>query len=255
MEAGGEAKLLAALCDALRPRLGAAGVYLAALEPPGPGETVLPGAALLDPATLAELLAVYARSLAARDDRAAASMWAQYLFSFVVAPPLAVACLTGRRMPGRLDALSIRLDTASRTPRGIVVGAPAEPKGETIFELLEDWVFATLVPLVTAIGVAGRLGERILWSNAGVAAVAILDGLAAAGEAAAAERGTAMIDTLVWPSSGRRNPLFRPYRPAAGRARVRRACCLRTALPGIERCDGCPDYFLAPVAPPPPRDG
>ncbi len=221
---------------------------LDSLKAPGFGPPVvatLPGSALLDRATLDELMARYTASFGEGADRmAAASVWSKYLFSLVSIPALVANLLLGRELPVSPEQLRVELGD-----RGEATRLWLRDGGASLTSLCFETRFATLfddfcTPLIETLAERSELSPKVFWSNLGHY-VEYVGQLCSRHPffTAAGQPLQRYLDTKTFPD-GRRNPLFQPVRylelSGEAPARVRRLCCVKYRLPGEPLCGGCP---------------
>lgn len=214
------------------------------------------GADLLDPRVLTDQLDRFARTFAAPEPRAVASIWAKQHFSMLVVPALAANIVLDLVLPVALDAVEIVPDDGGLT-RALKLRDPAAgsdgPGGHTGARAPADrfgaLIDAHLAPLVGALAAVSGVAPRVLWSNAGNIfefVVRRTEGLPQAGRTGHAAAASVLTSRR---RSGVPNPLFAPIRyvPEAGDApagapprRVRKVCCLRYLIPDQSLCGACP---------------
>jgi ferric iron reductase protein FhuF len=198
----------------------------------------------LSGAPLNEALRRFALRFPGAHPKALASIWIKLYFNALLVPLLAASALTDWAFPTELDDLALRLDTD---------GAP------TVIELphvgchapaidaaprLQQLVRSHLSGFIAAFASHTRLAQRLLWNNAAVIAedtLAQCDQLFPHHPAISAHRAL-LIGSASW-QDGLDNPMHAPTRlhqRAHGEIRLRKLCCLRYDIPGLDYCVDCP---------------
>ncbi|WP_061241520.1 siderophore-iron reductase FhuF [Ectopseudomonas composti] len=207
-------------------------------------QQVVSGSQLFQPDYFAEFI----RELAARhgsdDLLALTSIWSKWYFCFL-APTVAANLLLQRELPIALSDVGVAL-SAEGKPLGLRLphdGSCLPPCSP--FERFSTLIQGHLEPVIEVMASVSKASPRLFWSNAGnlfeFATTQIeLHPLATAGCSAPAR---AVLESRLRPD-GRRNPLFAPvYYKDVGASepqRLRRICCIRYRLPGIDYCSSCP---------------
>ncbi|MGP0172371.1 siderophore-iron reductase FhuF [Pseudomonas sp. NCHU5208] len=195
-----------------------------------------------------DYFAAFIGDLAARhgtdDLLALTSIWSKWYFCFL-APTVAASLLLQRELPIALSDVGVAL-SAEGKPLGLRLphdGSSLPPCSP--FECFSTLIQGHLEPVVEVMASVSKASPRLFWSNAGnlfESATAQVEGhpLATAGCSAPAR---AVLESRLRPD-GRRNPLFAPvYYKDVGASepqRLRRICCIRYRLPGIDYCSSCP---------------
>lgn len=206
----------------------------------GDDRPAVPGRELFAERRLQQCLAAFGRNYVDPDAQAVATQWSKWHFSIVLTPVLALNLVADWRLPLALDQIAVLLSPDSRT---MAIRLP-DAGGRTRFDNAHDRFAAIvethLAPVVSALSQASRLPAKVLWSNAGNVAEAVVAECAQQlGEGYAGVRDArAFLASRAWPD-GRRNELFEPVRYAAG-LRRRRICCLRYRINSLPLCKSCP---------------
>ncbi|NDL65120.1 siderophore-iron reductase FhuF [Acerihabitans arboris] len=175
-------------------------------------------------------------------DRAAViSMWSQWYFALLVAPWTRIALLHGWRLP--VDPRDIRLtQSESAVPEKFILadrGSKIAAPGDT-FALFRQLVDTHLLPVCVAFAHLSGIKPGLFWNNA---AIRVAHGIGMAGEQGAdTGEARAFLDTKTL-ADGTPNRLYQPVRLVGhdvGPKIIRRLCCLRYKLSGLEYCPSCP---------------
>ncbi len=196
------------------------------------------GKDLRDAATLAAILAEFGRPFRGADERAILSFWTQFYFNTLIVPTATALLRLGREWPVALDDVGFSLDGTGRVERFWLGADDASVRrGAAGFDTL---VQGHLVPFIDICSRHNGLSRRTLWCNAG----AVLDYALAA---LPAPNGRDLLGRAPEADPSRRAPdpqslLLAPYGAATDETtRIRKICCLRLKLPGIDACAGtCP---------------
>lgn len=201
----------------------------------------------LGPAGLEGRLERFRRERPLAHPRGAASIWSKALLR-VLLPPLLAAAATGRLGLSEVGETGSALRVALRDgmPERLLLPPAAFGPGGIGLDAALPLLLQPVERLAEGCRAASGLVPRVVWSNAGNLAEAVVGGLAALpGRAEAAERlRQALLEPARLPD-GRRNPLHVPVRylaplaPGGRPRRLRRICCLRY-LAGEPLCASCP---------------
>ncbi len=175
---------------------------------------------------------------------AVAGEWSKRYFAKVMRPIATAAMLLDWRVPLTPADLSIDLST-----EGEIVSLGLSDFGRPVRAKSAEDRFAFLVSgniesLIRAVSEVSGLSRNVLWSNAGNAFEGIARNYARDDRCAGAGVADAL-ELLESPhmADGSRNPLFRPivYPQADGQPeRLRRVCCIRYLIDGLDYCKTCP---------------
>lgn len=223
---------------------------------PAPGGA-WPGARLLEPAQLEDLLRRYAAAVwglqepAAKDLRAASSAWVLDTLGVLVPPVAAAASVLGQVFPVGLEGLHLDLAADGRVRGmyldGIGTALPGAPAAQRYAPLVwQHWA-----PLFAALEQVARVPQKVLWSNAARHLEAVLEQAVrlAPQQPTIAQDAADLLQAPLWPAAGgpRANPLCRPRRVVAMATAqgtepvaLHRECCLYYRLPGEGYCGRCP---------------
>lgn len=208
------------------------------------------GPDFLRPQTLREMMVRFRPEFVAEDPRGLASLWSKNYFVRLIPPVMAAALLLNYRLPLDMARLEVVVD-GSGVPIAFKLPHAGEKLPEaprTPFERFAHLIEDNLAPFIGALSACSGLTEKVLWSNAGNYFEWALGQLAAqGGTAQALADGKVLLEARLTPD-GRRNPLHEPIRyvevaePDAEPDlwRMRRLCCIRYLLPGVELCPNCP---------------
>lgn len=197
------------------------------------------------PATLTTLLACYADHIyrndpqQAREGKPLKSLWAQWYLGLLV-PPLLMALVTYPR------ALNI-------SPEHIQVKFHETGRAESFWLDVKEDAAATVLPLrlrveklisegmkpvVDALEASGDINGKLIWANAGYLINWFLGEIKdlLSDEAVSGLRQACFFEKQL--SDGQDNPLYRTVVPREGLL-VRRTCCQRYKLPGVQGCGDC----------------
>lgn len=200
----------------------------------------VPGRELFAEHQLRQCLAAFARNYVEADTQAVATQWSKWHFSIVLTPVLALNLVADWRLPIALDQIAVLLSPDSRTMAIRLRDAGGRARFDSAHGRFAPIVETHLAPVVSALSQASGLPAKVLWSNAGNVAEAVVAECAQRlGEDHPGVRGArAFLASRAWPD-GRRNELFEPVRYAAG-LRRRRICCLRYRIDALPLCKSCP---------------
>lgn len=179
------------------------------------------------------------------DPRALISQWSKYFLAYAICVPVAANLLCNRQLPMVLDGLGVVLNEHGLVTALVVTdeGLPIAANNDAQARLrpLMDMLLA---PAIDAMATHTGIAPRALWSNAGHYYVYLIDQLQALSVTSPAVTEGACLMTLGHFDDGKRNPLYQPVRQvrdAYGDSRcVRRICCVRYRLPGVDYCGNCP---------------
>jgi ferric iron reductase protein FhuF len=207
-------------------------------------QQVVSGSQLFQPDYFAEFIRELAARQGSDDLLALTSIWSKWYFCFL-APTVAANLLLQRELPIALSDVGVAL-SAEGKPLGLRLphdGSCLPPCSP--FERFSTLIQGHLEPVIEVMASVSKASPRLFWSNAGnlfeFATTQIeRHPLATAGCSAPAR---AVLESRLRPD-GRRNPLFAPvYYKDVGASepqRLRRICCIRYRLPGIDYCSSCP---------------
>ncbi|WAJ36111.1 siderophore-iron reductase FhuF [Pseudomonas sp. GOM7] len=195
-----------------------------------------------------DYFAAFIGDLAARhgtdDLLALTSIWSKWYFCFL-APTVAASLLLQRELPIALSDIGVAL-SAEGKPLGLCLphdGSSLSPCPP--FERFSALIQGHLEPVIEVMASVSKASPRLFWSNAGnlfeSATTQIELHPLATPDCSAPAR--AVLESRLRPD-GRRNPLFAPvYYKDVGTSeprRLRRICCIRYRLPGVDYCSSCP---------------
>ncbi|MCW4116163.1 siderophore-iron reductase FhuF [Aurantimonas sp. MSK8Z-1] len=191
-------------------------------------------------AVLLPLLEVYrGQTYPADDGRAAASLWSQWYFGLLLSPLLLLSAAAGCEGLGAAADIAMVPHATGRPERFVLTRTQSLPSAvePAAWRRHAALIDGHLAPLIDALARAADLAPRLLWSNAAVAIDFVGSMLTGTGAAQIADLCQAPCRP-----DGARNPLHRPFgaRQEAAGERLRRICCLRYRLEGVERCGTCP---------------
>lgn len=206
---------------------------------------VLVGSQLFQPDYFAEFIGDLAARRGTDDLLALTSIWSKWYFCFIV-PSVAASLLLQRELPIALSDVGVAL-SAEGKPLGLNLLHDGSnlPPSLLPFERFSTLIQGHLEPVIEVMARVSKASPRLFWSNAGnlfeFATTQIeRHPLATAGCSAPAR---AVLESRLRPD-GRRNPLFAPvYYKDVGVSepqRLRRICCIRYRLPGVDYCSSCP---------------
>lgn len=197
----------------------------------------VPAARLMTRAAMSGAVARFARGLGCEPTAPVISIWSQRYLATVILPVAALSIATRRTVGAPPD----------RT--GIVLGDDGEPVAIRLPDredcdgrpLLDPLVSDHLLPFVEAVAGLSGLAPRVVWGSAAHYLDWIVRRLAAdpATPDDVAREALGALDAPRLPD-GRPNPLQGCIRYLPGKdghtLRLRRTCCLRYRVPGIEDC-------------------
>ncbi len=213
-----------------------------ALSAAGPDSLNLAGWST--PHTLNTLIAtygdhIYQASEDSRQRKPLKSLWAQWYLGLLV-PPLMLALLANDRAvdvsPERIRVTFHETGRAARFYLDV-----REDLSTTLLPRplrLEKLWTACIAPIIDALEASGDINGKLIWSNTGYLVNWFLGEMREQlGEAQYhALRHACFFDAQL--SDGRDNPLYRTVVPRNGLL-VRRTCCQRNRLPGVQQCGDC----------------
>lgn len=180
------------------------------------------------------------------DRRALMSQWSKCFLSQTVYVPVAANLLLDRQLPMTLDEVGVQLDEQGLVDRlvvpheGQLVAAAQRDAEARLRPLMDDLLW----PVIDAMAGHTGIAPKALWSNVGhyyEYLIGQLQGLSSYPEAV--DEGERLM-TLHCFADGRRNPLYQPIRyveeSGGDMQRLRRVCCVRYKLPGLDYCGNCP---------------
>lgn len=167
------------------------------------------------------------------------SLWAQWYFGLLV-PPLMLALLANDRAvdvsPDRIHVTFHETGRAARFYLDVREDLSTTSLPQPL--RLEKLWTACIAPVVEALEASGDINGKLIWSNTGYLVNWFLGEMREQlGEAHYhALRHACFFDAQL--SDGRDNPLYRTVVPRNGLL-VRRTCCQRNRLPGVQQCGDC----------------
>lgn len=196
------------------------------------------------PTTLNALIATYGHHLYSQHDaprqlKPLKSLWAQWYLGLLV-PPLMLALLAGERAvdisPERIHVTFHETGRAARFYLDVRedLSATLQPPRQRLEKL---WT-AGIAPVIDALEASGDINGKLIWSNTGYLVNWFLGEMRGmlGEEHYASLRHACFFDAHL--SDGRDNPLYRTVVPRNGLL-VRRTCCQRNRLPGVQPCGDC----------------
>jgi ferric iron reductase protein FhuF len=203
----------------------------------------IPGAKLLEPATIDAVLDAYAAGYPGADRRAVASFWTQWYFARLLPPVMAAGLLLDRGFPIALAEIAV-IRAPEGHPIAFRMAHDGTPAGEPdIFQRFDRLIRGHIEPFITAWAPHTRVAPRLYWNNAAVYLDWILGEIAAHPLVGAMAADAACLLRRRDRPDGTPNPLFEPIQTIEenGEARQwRRLCCLRYRLPEVAECGTCP---------------
>lgn len=197
------------------------------------------------PATLASLMACYADHIyrndpqQPREGKPLKSLWAQWYLGLLV-PPLLMALVTH---PRALDISPAHIqvkfhETGRAESFWLEVN---EDRAATILPLrlrVEKLIVEGITPVVNALADSGDINGKLIWANVGYLINWLLGEIKdlLSEDAIAELRHACFFEKQL--SDGQDNPLYRTVVPREGLL-VRRTCCQRYRLPGVQGCGDC----------------
>ena len=202
------------------------------------------GSQLFQPDYFATFIGTLAARHGTDDLLALTSIWSKWYFCFL-APTVAANLLLQRELPIALSDVGVAL-SAEGKPLGLHLphdGSPLPPCSP--FARFSSLIQGHLEPVIEAMARVSKASPRVFWSNAGnlfeFATTQTERHPLARADCSAPAR--AILESRLRPD-GRRNPLFAPvYYKDVGASepqRLRRICCIRYRLPGVDYCGSCP---------------
>ena len=180
------------------------------------------------------------------DRRALMSQWSKYFLAQTIYVPVAANLLLDRRLPLAFDTLGVQLDELGLVERLVIPheGDSIEVAQGDVEARLRPLMCALLGPTIAAMTVHTGIGSKALWSNAGHYYAYLMGQLQGMPAPPPAVDDGARLMTLAYFADGERNPLYQPVRyveNAEGEVEpLRRVCCVRYKLPGLDYCGNCP---------------
>lgn len=196
------------------------------------------------PATLSALMTTYGNHIyqqndAPRQGKPLKSLWAQWYLGLLV-PPLMQALLTNdRAVDVSAEHIRVSFHETGRAARFYLdvcedlSTTPLAPR-----QRLEKLWMAGIAPVIDALEACGDINGKLIWSNTGYLVNWFLGEMREqlGDEDYNALRHACFFDARL--SDGRDNPLYRTVVPRNGLL-VRRTCCQRNRLPGVQQCGDC----------------
>lgn len=210
-----------------------------------PPETALTLAQWSSPSCLRALLATYSDYIwrdapgKKREDKPLISLWAQWYTGLLV-PPLMLALLTQPTAPdihpqhiyaefhetGRASAFWFHVQEA-----------PELSRMDSI-ERLEALLTQSVAPVVQALEETGHINSKLIWSNLGYVTHWFFNELSVFYPAERLSQLRTHFFLTPQLRCGSPNPLFRTVLARNG-GWIRRTCCQRNRLPGVQQCGDC----------------
>jgi len=197
------------------------------------------------PATLTSLMACYADHIylnqpgLPREGKPLKSLWAQWYLGLLV-PPLMMALITHPRALD-IDPAHIRAEFHETGRAATFWLDVQEDRQASVLPLrlrIEKLIVKSLIPVVDALEESGDINGKLIWANTGYLINWLLgeskDLLS--DETVADLRHACFFEKQL--SDGQDNPLYRTVVPREGLL-VRRTCCQRYKLPGVQGCGDC----------------
>lgn len=182
---------------------------------------------------------IYQQHDQSRQSKPLKSLWAQWYLGLMV-PPLMLALLANERAidvsPERLRVTFHETGRAARFYLDV-----REDLSATLLtpqQRLEKLWIAGIAPVINALEATGDINGKLIWSNTGYLVNWFLGEIR---ELLGDERYNALRHACFFDarlSNGRDNPLYRTVVPRNGLL-VRRTCCQRNRLPGVQQCGDC----------------
>ncbi|MDQ7881962.1 siderophore-iron reductase FhuF [Atlantibacter hermannii] len=197
------------------------------------------------PDTFNALMAAYGDHIYAqhtdqpRETKPLKSLWAQWYIGLLTPALMAAVVMhpTGLRLSP--DLIRVRFHETGRAETFWIDVYPHPPLAQySLRERMEYLTGEVLRPVVDALEESGDINGRLIWSNAGYLIYWFLGELKPRlGEAdwQALRQACFFEKTRL---DGRDNPLYRTVVPREGLL-VRRTCCQRNRLPGVQQCGDC----------------
>ncbi|WP_170975477.1 siderophore-iron reductase FhuF [Martelella alba] len=210
------------------------------LAPPV-GTEVHSAALLCSPDTALPLLAPLMALYQGEDRAAVVSMWSQWYFALLLAPWIRVNMLYNWQLPILPRDIGFTL-SKDAVPEQFILAhagrpAPCENGQVRFAELLT----IHLSPVCQTFATLSGIKPGLFWNNAGIRLAHGLSMAREAGADTASADGFLQTHTL---SDGSVNPVYRPMRvissPSGPPTIIRRRCCLRYKISGLEYCPSCP---------------
>lgn len=197
------------------------------------------------PETLSTLMSTYSRHIYAHhpeqqlEAKPIKSLWAQWYIGLLTPALMAVTLTHPQALRLSLNAIQVRFHETGRAETfWIDVSTPSPLAQHRLRERMEYLVSEGLMPVVKALEESGDINAKLIWSNTGYLINWFLGELKPhLGE----EAWHALRQACFFEKNhldGRDNPLFRTVVPREGLL-VRRTCCQRNRLPGVQQCGDC----------------
>lgn len=197
------------------------------------------------PALLSQLQATYAEHIYQKhpdqphESKPLMSLWAQWYLGLMV-PPLLLALLMNKKAislsPEHIHVEFHETGRAACFWMDVVADYPLTQQSD--IGRVEALISEAMMPVVAALEATGEINGKLIWSNTGYLINWCLGEMKPLlGEA----RVNALRQFLFYGkqlSDGRDNPLWRTVVPRDGQL-VRRTCCQRYRLPGVQQCGDC----------------
>ncbi|MFC3291477.1 siderophore-iron reductase FhuF [Modicisalibacter luteus] len=180
------------------------------------------------------------------DRRALMSQWSKYFLAQAVYVPVGANLLLDRRLPVALDTLGVQLDELGLVERLVIPheGADIEVAQGDVEARLRPLMRNLLSPAIASMAAHTGIGGKALWSNVGHYYAYLIGQLQGQPTPPPAVDDGARLMTLPCFADGERNPLYQPVRYIESREgdieSLRRVCCVRYKLPGLDYCGNCP---------------
>lgn len=176
---------------------------------------------------------------ARREMKPVQSLWAQWYFGLLL-PPLMLILLAE---PRALDCSPQHIQVAFHShgyPCGFWIAAHEDREAQNMdaTQRITRLIQQHLIPVVNAVARHGDISAKLIWNNMGFTFHWFLNELPTLLD----RNGMMQLEQWLFSSTtlpdGSDNPLYRTMLLRDGE-RVRRSCCQRYRIPGVERCDNC----------------
>ncbi|WP_410012568.1 siderophore-iron reductase FhuF [Sodalis sp. C49] len=206
------------------------------------GGTGYSAADLCAPETALALLEPFLRLNEGGDRAAVISMWSQWYFALLLAPWTRIALLHDWRLPADPRAIQFTQGAQSAVPeKFILADRGAKIAGGVAIPALFGQLLEThVLPVCRTFGQLAGIRPGLFWNNAAIRVAHGIDMAAEQGADTGEARAFLATKTL---ADGAPNRLYQPVRVVeheAGPKIIRRLCCLRYKLSGLEYCPSCP---------------
>lgn len=196
------------------------------------------------PATISALMTTYGNHIyqqdsAPRQSKPLKSLWAQWYLGLLVPPLMQALLLNDRAVDISPERIHVTFHETGRAARFYL--DVREDLSTTMLsprQRLEKLWMASIAPVINALESSGDINGKLIWSNTGYLVNWFLGEMREqlGEENYHALRHACFFDARL--SDGRDNPLYRTVVPRNGLL-VRRTCCQRNRLPGVQQCGDC----------------